>query len=88
MLALNLVERTPRQLLEPLDWNQGAPAGFLLVAKAAIAVFGASEWALRLVPFIGSLLGLIGFVWLSRRLLPGEGRTAGDRIVRDLATVD
>src|SRR4029079_19290995 len=22
MLALNLVERSPRQLLEPLDWNQ------------------------------------------------------------------
>ncbi len=70
MLALNLVERTPRQLLEPLDWNQGAPAGFLLVTKAAIAVFGTSEWALRLFPFTGSLLGLMGFIWLSRRLLP------------------
>ena len=26
MLALNLVERTPRQLLQPLDWNQRPPA--------------------------------------------------------------
>jgi hypothetical protein len=69
MLALNLVDRSPRQLLEPLDWNQGAPVGFLLVVKAAIVVLGPGEWALRLVPFVGSVLGLVGFAWLSRRLL-------------------
>ncbi len=72
MLALNLVERSPRQLLQPLDWNQGAPAGFLLTVKATISGFGASEWALRLVAFVGSILGLIGFAWLSRRMLPPE----------------
>lgn len=72
MLALNLVERTPRQLLEPLDWNQGAPAGFLLLTKAAIMVFGQDEWALRLVPFVGSVMGLVAFAWVARRLLPAE----------------
>jgi 4-amino-4-deoxy-L-arabinose transferase-like glycosyltransferase len=72
MLALNLVDRTPRQLLEPLDWNQGAPIGFLLSVKAAISVFGASEWALRLFPFLGSLIGFLAFTWLSRRLLPEQ----------------
>jgi len=70
MLALNLVERTPARLLEPLDWNQGAPVGFLLAAKGSIAAFGVSERALRLVPFLGSLAGLIGFAWLALRLLP------------------
>jgi hypothetical protein len=70
MLALNLVNRTPRQLLDPLDWNQGAPVGFLLAVKGAISALGASEWALRLVPFIASIAGLIGFAWVSRRLLP------------------
>ncbi len=72
MLALNLVDRTPRQLLEPLDWNQGAPAGFLLLTKAAILAFGQDEWALRLVPFVGSVMGLIAFAWVARRLLPAE----------------
>jgi Dolichyl-phosphate-mannose-protein mannosyltransferase len=69
MLALNLVERSPRQLLQPLDWNQGAPAGFLMLSKAAIAVLGPEEWALRFVPFVGSVFGVIAFAWLARRLL-------------------
>ncbi len=72
MLALNLVERTPGQLLKPLDWNQGAPVGFLLTVKATISVFGKSEWALRLFPFAGSVFGLLAFAWLSRKLLPEE----------------
>lgn len=70
MLALNLVERSPARLLEPLDWNQGAPVGFLFASKAAIGAFGVSEKALRLVPFLGSLAGLFGFAWLAPRLMP------------------
>ncbi len=70
MLALNLVTRTPRGLLDPLDYNQGAPVGFLLAVKGAISAFGASEWALRLVPFAASVFGLIAFAWTARRLLP------------------
>jgi hypothetical protein len=70
MLALNLIERTPQRLLEPLDWNQGAPVGFLLLAKSAILAFGPSELGLRLVPFLGSVLGVVLFAWVSRRLLP------------------
>jgi len=75
MLGLNLVERSAAGLLKPLSWNQGAPAGFLLATKATITVFGASEWGLRLLPFAGSVLGLIGFAWLARRLLPGPSGT-------------
>ncbi|HSQ58004.1 MAG TPA: hypothetical protein VLM40_19930, partial [Gemmata sp.] len=75
MLGLNLVERSPRQLLEPLDWNQGAPVGFLLSVKATMLAFGSSESAMRLVPNLGSILGLLGFVWLSRRMLPPGAAT-------------
>ncbi|QDU18759.1 glycosyltransferase family 39 protein [Urbifossiella limnaea] len=70
MLALNLVERDAAGLLKPLDWNQGAPVGFLLAMKAVIAQLGASEWALRLLPFVASLLGLAGLAWVAPRLLP------------------
>ncbi len=69
MLALNLVDRTPRQLFDKLDYNQGAPVGFLLAAKASVSAFGSSAWALRLVPFLASLAGLVAFALVARRLL-------------------
>ncbi|VTU00430.1 Uncharacterized protein OS=Chroococcidiopsis thermalis PCC 7203 GN=Chro_5069 PE=4 SV=1: PMT_2 [Gemmataceae bacterium] len=75
MLALNLVERTPAGLLEPLAWNQGAPAGFLLATKATISAAGASEWGLRLLPFVASVLGVAGFAWVSRRALAPPAAT-------------
>lgn len=70
MLALNLIDRAPARLLEPLDWNQGAPVGFLLLTKAVITQVGTTEFGLRLLPFLGSALGAIGFAWLAVRLLP------------------
>ncbi|MFO0805771.1 MAG: hypothetical protein U0791_21930 [Gemmataceae bacterium] len=70
MLALNLVSRSPAQLLEPLDWNQGAPIGFLLAMKATVSALGISERTLRLVPLLGSFAGLAGFAWLAAKWLP------------------
>jgi hypothetical protein len=77
MLALNLVERSAAGLLEPLDWNQGAPVGFLLLTKAVITQLGASEVALRLVPFLGSLLGLAAFGWVAPKLLSRPAAVLG-----------
>jgi hypothetical protein len=77
MLALNLVERSPAGLLEPLGWNQGAPAGFLLLSKLAIEALGPTEFALRLVPFLGSVLGLIAFAWLASQLMPRSAALFG-----------
>lgn len=73
MLALNLVDRTPAQLLGKLDYNQGAPVGFLLAAKAGVSALGASAWALRLVPFLASVAGVCAFAFVARRLVPGAG---------------
>jgi hypothetical protein len=70
MLALNVVHRTPSQLLQPLDLNQGAPVGFLLVSKFVVANFGSSEYALRAVPLLASLVGLGVFVLFAYRVLP------------------
>ena len=52
MLALYLVERSPRQLLAPLDWNQ-ARGGIPPAAKSSLLLFGVAEWSLRFVPFLG-----------------------------------
>jgi hypothetical protein len=70
MLALNIVERSAADLLQPLDYNQGAPIGFLFAVKAAVAAFGTSEQSLRLVPLVASVVGLVGFAVWAWRLLP------------------
>jgi hypothetical protein len=70
MLAVNVVERSPARLLEPLDLNQGAPIGFLMATKAACEALGGTEYALRLVPFVCGMLGVIAFVPLAYRALP------------------
>ena len=70
MLALNLVNRSASELLKPLDWNQGAPAGFLVAAKASVEVFGPTAFGLRFVPFLAAALGMIAFAWLAAQVLP------------------
>jgi hypothetical protein len=70
MLALNIVTRSWSGFLEPLDWNQGAPLGYLILVKAITQWTGVSEWSLRSVAFLASLAGLVGFAVLSRRVLP------------------
>lgn len=71
-LGLNLISRSTSELVTSLDYAQSAPPGFLLAEKAAIALLGDGEWALRLVPFLSSLAGLLLFALVARRLLrPG-----------------
>jgi hypothetical protein len=53
----------------PLAFAQAAPKGFLLLAKAAAAIGGPGDLALRFVAFAGSLLALALFYRLARRLL-------------------
>ncbi|QEL16043.1 hypothetical protein [Limnoglobus roseus] len=69
MLAVNVVNRTPLQLLEPLELNQGAPLGFLLTSRAIVAAFGPSELALRAIPAFASLAGFLLFVGFAYRVL-------------------
>ena len=61
---------TVPEMLDPLDYNQGAPVGFLLAVKGVISAFGASEWALRLVPFAASVLPRVQAMTAQHKALP------------------
>ena len=58
-LALNVVARSFGQLATPLDYEQGAPVGFLWLSKAVILLLGNHDYILRLVPFLAALLSLL-----------------------------
>ena len=65
-LALNIIDRSYLELTQTLDYNQAAPLGFLWLEKLATQLFGNSEYALRLLPFIASLISLGVFYRLTR----------------------
>lgn len=68
-LALNLIERSPAQLVQPLDYAQAAPPGFLLVEKCLLQLFGASEYVLRLFPLVAGMLAVVLFLRVARAFL-------------------
>ena len=72
-IARNVLSRGYRELLEPLDFAQIAPKGFLLVQKFVVELLGPTELALRLFPFVTALAALPLFYRLARRILPERG---------------
>jgi len=73
MIAINLRDRSVRELADPLWLGQAAPLGWLALQKVALVSFGTSELALRLVPMLFGC-GLIGVaVWTARRTMGSVG---------------
>ncbi len=72
-LARNLADRTFWGLTRPLDYNQGAPIGFLFVEKFCIVLFGQTDLVLRLLPFVSGLLAMVLMYAIARQHfgLPG-----------------
>ncbi|MFE4104661.1 hypothetical protein [Almyronema epifaneia] len=60
-LALNIIERSYSELLQPLAYNQAAPIGFLIIEKFMTQLWSSQEYALRLLPFLASLSSLFLF---------------------------
>ncbi len=58
LLALNILHRSPAELLDRLWFVQGAPWGFLEAEKLAVTLLGAGDHSLRLVPQLVSLVSL------------------------------
>src|SRR5215212_6803017 len=68
MLALNIVDRNFAGMFQPLDYDQGAPIGFLLVEKMVNSILGKNELALRLFPLLIGLIDLGLFYLLLKRI--------------------
>ncbi len=68
MLANNILARDFAGLFRPLDNDQGAPIGFLLLQKTITLLLGDSEYALRLAPFLAGCLALVLMFLLSRKI--------------------
>lgn len=67
-VALNVRDHSLAELLYSLDHRVLAPYGFLSVEKLFTALFGHTEYALRLFPLIASVLALFLFYRLSTRV--------------------
>jgi hypothetical protein len=70
-LVRNVIDRSPLELLGPLDYAQVAPQGFLLVEKTIVSLLGNSEWTLRLFPLGCGLCALALFSRLAAGTLTG-----------------
>lgn len=68
--ALNVTERTYYQLLtQPLDFNQVASVGFLLITKLFVSIFGEHDFAFRLWPWLCTVASLYLFYQIARVFL-------------------
>lgn len=68
-LAINLMTRSYAELTQTLDYNQGAPIGFLWVERLMLTLFGDSELALRLFPLLVAIGALLLFYRVARDVL-------------------
>lgn len=78
-LALNIVNRSYLELLQPLDRNQAAPPGFLWIEKLFTQILGNNEYSLRLFPLISGIVSLLAFYKL--------GKWAGSAIALPIALI-
>ncbi len=73
MLALNIVQRNFAGLARPLDYEQGAPLGYLWLVKLSETVLGNHEYSLRLVAFLAGCAALVLLPLLARQLIQPMG---------------
>lgn len=72
LLALNILHRSPGELLQRLWFSQGAPWGFLEAEKLSVGLFGAGDRSLRLVPLLAALAALPVFWRVATLYLRGH----------------
>ncbi|HET6883184.1 MAG TPA: glycosyltransferase family 39 protein [Pirellulales bacterium] len=73
-LVSNFIDRDFANLLEPLNYHQVAPLGFLAAELAAVKLLGFNEWSLRLVPFAAGIASVLLFRRLAGQLVEGPAK--------------
>jgi hypothetical protein len=68
-VASGFLQDTLPQIIFYREWQPPSPPLLGLLARAATDIFGLSNFSLRLVPVLSSILALVLWVFLSRRLL-------------------
>lgn len=76
VLAYNIVSRPVKELFGPFG-DSMAPAGYMLLTRAATIVSGANEYAVRFVPFAAGILSLTIFYPVARRFSSVAGAAFG-----------
>ncbi len=61
MLALNILDRSAGELIQPLEMGQVAPPLFLLLHRLIFDITGTSEWSVRLPALVFGMFGLLLF---------------------------
>ncbi len=74
-VGLNVISRDYAGLTRQLDLAQVAPILFLWVERFVFETLGGSEWALRLLPWLAGIGGLLLFWDIARRLVPPTAAT-------------
>ena len=69
MISLNIIEKSFKELFCTLDYNQGAPIGFLLIEKLLVGFFGNNEYVLRAYPLFCGILSIFLFSALAKKYL-------------------
>ena len=72
-LAFNLATRSFSGLTQPLDYQQGAPIGFLFIEKTALLVMGNNEYALRFFPLLCGILAMLLLYIIAKKHFNASG---------------
>lgn len=70
-LTVNFLKRGYAELLQPLDYNQVCPPGFLWTELAITRLLGISEMSLRLFPLVCGVAAMFLMARVSTRILTG-----------------
>lgn len=68
-LAASIILRNPFSLFQALEYEQKAPAIFMILTKLVTLIGGFNLYTIKFIPMIGGLLSVITFYFLSKQLL-------------------